>query len=74
VDGDRCPSHPTCSEYALEAVRSHGPLLGAVLTGGRLLSESDEAAFSPRILVGGQWKVYAPVENDLAFLRGSPAP
>jgi hypothetical protein len=74
VDGDRCPSHPTCSQYALEAVRRHGPLLGAVLTAGRLQAEADEAAFAPRISVGGRWKVYSPVEDDLAFLRGRLAP
>jgi hypothetical protein len=74
VDGDRCPSYPSCSAYALEAVAKHGPFLGAALTAGRLVSEADEAAFSPRIFVGGGWKVYAPVENDLAFLRGGPPP
>ncbi|MEW6489036.1 MAG: membrane protein insertion efficiency factor YidD [Thermodesulfobacteriota bacterium] len=74
VDGDRCPSHPTCSQYALEAVRHHGPLLGAVLTAGRLQAEADEAAFAPRIFVGGRWKVYSPVEDDLAFLRGRLEP
>jgi hypothetical protein len=74
VDGNRCPSYPSCSAYALEAVEKHGPLLGAVLTAGRLVSESDEAAFSPRVYVGGAWKVYAPVENDLAFLMGGLPP
>lgn len=74
VDGDRCPSHPTCSQYALEAVRTHGPLLGAVLTAGRLQAEADEAAFAPRIFVGGRWKIYSPVEDDLAFLRGRLEP
>ncbi|MEW6487302.1 MAG: membrane protein insertion efficiency factor YidD [Thermodesulfobacteriota bacterium] len=70
VDGPRCPSYPTCSAYAVEALREHGPVLGIALTAGRLLSDADEAAFSPRIFVGGRWRVYAPVEDDLAFLRG----
>jgi len=70
VDGNRCPSHPTCSAYAVQAVREHGPLLGFLLTAGRLVSEADEAAFAPRIRVGGRWKVYSPVDDDLAFLRG----
>lgn len=70
VDGDRCPSYPTCSAYAGQALRLHGPLLGLALTANRLLSEADEAAFAPRIRVGGRWRVYAPVEDDLAFLRG----
>jgi hypothetical protein len=70
VDGDRCPSYPSCSAYALEAVQRHGPLLGLTLTAGRLVAEADEAAFAPRIHIGGRWKVYAPVEDDLAFLQG----
>ncbi len=70
VDGDRCPSYPSCSAYAVQAVREHGPLLGFLLTAGRLVSEADEAAFAPRIRVGGRWKVYSPVDDDLAFLRG----
>ena len=74
VDGDRCPSEPTCSAYAQEAVRSHGALLGGLLTAGRLVAESDEPAFTSRVLVGGTWKVYAPVEDDLAFLKGPLAP
>ncbi|MBI5445477.1 MAG: membrane protein insertion efficiency factor YidD [Deltaproteobacteria bacterium] len=74
VDGDRCPSSPTCSAYAGEAVREHGFLLGFALTAGRLVSEADQAAFGPRVLVGGRWKVYAPVSDDLAFLKGRLEP
>ena len=74
VDGDRCPSHPTCSAYAREAVTRYGAFLGTLLTAGRLVGEADEAAFAPRVFVNGRWKVYAPVEDDLAFLRGSLAP
>jgi putative membrane protein insertion efficiency factor len=33
----RCKYHPSCSAYALEAVRSYGVLRGAVLAGWRLL-------------------------------------
>ena len=70
VDGDRCPSQPTCSSFALQAVTQHGAVLGAVLTAGRLLGEADEAGFAPRIWIDGRWKVYAPLADDLAFLRG----
>jgi uncharacterized protein len=33
----RCKYEPTCSAYALEALRSHGPIRGAVLAAWRLL-------------------------------------
>jgi len=73
VDGDRCPSYPTCSAYAVEALKEHGPFLGSVLTAGRLLSEADEAAFAPRIFIKGKWKIYSPVKGDLLFLSNDEA-
>ena len=33
----RCKYHPTCSAYAVDAVRSYGVLRGTVLAGWRLL-------------------------------------
>ncbi len=33
----RCKYHPTCSDYAVQAIRSYGILRGAVLAGWRLL-------------------------------------
>ena len=32
-----CKYHPSCSEYALEALRRHGLVRGCVLAGWRLL-------------------------------------
>ncbi|GAC1321832.1 MAG: membrane protein insertion efficiency factor YidD [Thermoleophilaceae bacterium] len=32
----RCKYHPSCSQYAIDAVRSHGPVRGAVLAVWRL--------------------------------------
>jgi hypothetical protein len=62
INGSSCPSYPTCSAYSSQAIHRHGPLAGAVLTAARLLSEGDEAAFAPRIVIDGQVKVYYPVE------------
>lgn len=33
----RCKYYPTCSQYAVEAIRVHGPLRGFVLASWRLL-------------------------------------
>jgi uncharacterized protein len=35
--GDRCKYHPSCSQYAVEAIREFGILRGFVLAGWRLL-------------------------------------
>jgi putative membrane protein insertion efficiency factor len=35
--GNACRFEPTCSQYALDALRRHGALAGATLTTGRLL-------------------------------------
>lgn len=33
----RCKYHPSCSQYAVDAVRRYGPWRGSVLAGWRLL-------------------------------------
>jgi len=35
--GGRCKYHPSCSQYALDAVRHYGLLRGSILAGWRLL-------------------------------------
>ena len=37
VPAGTCKYHPSCSEYALGALRKHGPLKGSALAGWRLL-------------------------------------
>jgi putative membrane protein insertion efficiency factor len=54
----RCKYHPTCSAYAIDAVREFGLLRGAVLAGWRLLRCNP---FSD----GG----YDPVEAQTLFRR-----
>lgn len=64
VDGDRCPSYPTCSQYAIEAVRKHGALVGMVMGFGRLIHESDEIQRAPKIWINNSYRYYDPVENN----------
>lgn len=64
VDGDRCPSYPTCSQYGQEAVRKHGVLIGLVMTFDRLIHESDEIRTAPLIRVHESYRYYDPVENN----------
>jgi uncharacterized protein len=35
--GPRCRYYPTCSEYAVQAIREVGPIRGSILAGWRLL-------------------------------------
>ncbi len=64
VDGDRCPSYPTCSQYSLEAIRKHGALVGLVMTFDRLIHESDEIRIAPPVKVYDIYRSYDPVENN----------
>ena len=38
-DGPRCPYYPTCSEFALRAVKKHGFVKGLFMTTDRLMRE-----------------------------------
>lgn len=64
VDGDRCPSYPTCSQYSLGAIRKHGVLVGLVMTFDRLIHESDEIRMGPQVRVYATYRYYDPVENN----------
>ncbi len=64
VDGDRCPSYPTCSQYALQAMRKHGAIMGLIMGFGRLIHESDEIHLAPPIRVGDSYRYYDPVEKN----------
>jgi hypothetical protein len=62
--GRRCSYYPSCSNYALLAIRKHGAVAGSIMAFDRLQHESDEARYSPPILVEGERKVYDPLENN----------
>lgn len=65
VDGDRCPSVPTCSTYSVQAFKKHGFLIGWMMTVDRLIHEGKaETTVSPLIHTIGGVKIYDPVENN----------
>ena len=65
LDGDRCPSVPSCSSYSIQAFKKHGFVMGWMMTVDRLIHEGkDEASVSPLLFSGGKWKLYDPVENN----------
>ena len=75
VDGDRCPSYPTCSHYALQAVRKHGAVMGFIMTFDRFLHETDEMSRAPIIRVYGTPRYYDPLENnDFWWYKSSRQP
>ena len=65
VDGDRCPSVPTCSEYGVQAFKKHGFFKGWMMTVDRLIHEGkEETAVSPLIYSDGKWRIYDPLKNN----------
>ena len=58
-----CKYHPTCSQYALDALKEYGFVRGSILAGWRLLRCNP---FSH----GG----YDPVSSQTLFRRSHPSP
>ena len=65
VDGDRCPSSPSCGSYSARVFQKHGFFMGWMMTVDRLIHEGrEETEVSPFIHSEGKWKIYDPVENN----------
>ena len=64
VDGDRCPSLPSCSSYIVMAFEKHGFFMGWLMTVDRLIHEADEGSISPLVYHNGRIKILDPVENN----------
>ncbi|HZA26829.1 MAG TPA: membrane protein insertion efficiency factor YidD [Actinomycetota bacterium] len=57
VLGERCRFYPSCSAYAIEAVRTHGAMKGSLLAGWRLLRCSPLSAGGPDPVPDrGRWR------------------
>jgi putative component of membrane protein insertase Oxa1/YidC/SpoIIIJ protein YidD len=69
VDGDRCPSYPTCAAYSKEAYQKHGAFVGTLMTVDRLFHEADEHRFSPTVKVYGVHRIYDPVSANEVWKR-----
>jgi uncharacterized protein len=65
ADGDRCPMHPSCSTYSLEAIKKHGPLKGWIMTCDRLIRcGRDETKLGPPVIAGEKTRTNDPVKNN----------
>jgi putative membrane protein insertion efficiency factor len=65
VDGNRCAMTPSCSHYALQAIRRHGALMGWIMTCDRLLRDGhDELKHSPLVMTRDGIRCQDPVENN----------
>jgi putative membrane protein insertion efficiency factor len=72
VIGDRCQMYPSCSSYAVEAIKKHGCLIGSVMTSDRLIHETKETDHAPLIEKEGDYGYYDPVSgNDFWWYKGS---
>jgi len=74
ADGSRCPMVPSCSEYAAQAVRKHGPAMGWIMAFDRLMRcGRSETRLAPEIRVHGKTRTYDPVSaNDFWWFTPLP--
>lgn len=70
-----CPMHPSCSEYARQAVAAHGELIGWFMACDRLMRcGRDEVRRSPVVRAGGGFRVADSLErNDFWWATPPPA-
>jgi hypothetical protein len=64
VDGDRCPSIPTCSAYSAQVFRKYGFFRGWIMTVDRLIHEADEGDYSPLVYRYGKIRILDPPESN----------
>ena len=61
----QCPMHPSCSEYADQALEKHGPVVGWTMALDRLMRcGRDESKRNRQIRVNGEVLFYDPVEEN----------
>lgn len=62
ADGHRCAMHPSCSQYASTAFKTHNLFMAWILTSDRLLRcGHDEIRKAPHVIIHGERKAYDPL-------------
>ncbi|BBO72817.1 hypothetical protein DSCW_02340 [Desulfosarcina widdelii] len=70
ADGHRCPMTPSCSGYAVQAIRRHGAFLGWIMTCDRLMRcGRDELKLSPSVITRQGIRCQDPLDNNDFWLR-----
>jgi putative component of membrane protein insertase Oxa1/YidC/SpoIIIJ protein YidD len=69
VDGARCPMYPTDTQFALEAARRHGPVVGLLFLVDRLFHEWSEMKRVQVVKIHGRKRFYDPLDANDFWLR-----
>jgi len=70
ADGNRCPMTPSCSSYAIQAIKRYGALKGWIMASDRLLRcGHDELNLSPAVMTRYGIRSLDPLENNDFWLR-----
>ena len=60
-----CPMHPGCSEYSLQAIHKHGPVIGWIMACDRLMRcGRDELERTKPVLADGQRRYQDPLRRN----------
>lgn len=69
VDGPRCSMYPTDTQFALEASRRHGAVVGLLFLVDRLFHEWSESKRAAVVTVYGKQRFYDPLDENDFWLR-----
>jgi uncharacterized protein len=65
ADGHRCPMTPSCSSYALTAIKRHGAFMGWIMACDRLMRcGRDELTHGPTVMTRDGVRCRDTVENN----------
>ena len=74
VDGARCPMYPTDTQFAAEAARRHGLVIGLLFLVDRLFHEWSEMKRAQVVRIGGKERFYDPLDANDFWLRDPQKP